>query len=327
MGTRLTSATDRIVRSVGDRPRALVGLAAARIGVGVAQLSLFLSDYGDRRVLFGAESFYPRDDVGHAGGFNLFVALGDGTVAFEVLYHLGIVLCVAMILGAGGRLVIAGAWAVCWSMWGANPFLIDGGDNLSMIVMPLLAVSRCTDRLSLRSSWPPIARVRGVGHTWLATMLSNAAALAIALQICLVYLMSGLYKAQGDMWIDGTALYYVMRTPEYFHPALSPLVLEHDHVVVLGTYGAMLALIGFPFLVVSRSVRPWAVSMMVTFHLSIALFMGLTSFALVMIACDTIFVSSHLERFVAWLRGRGGAGADDGPRSEDGRPSAVEIAA
>ncbi len=322
MGARLIALVDRGLRSASERPRALVGLAAARIGVGVAQLSLFLSDYGDRRVLFGAESFYPRDDVNHAGGFNLFVALGDGRLAFEIVYHLGIVLCLAMIFGLGGRLAIAGAWAVCWTMWGANPFLIDGGDNLSMIVMPLLAVSRCTDRLSLRTSWAPAVRLRTLGHGWAATLVSNAAALAIALQICLVYLMSGLYKAQGDMWVDGTALYYVMRTPEYFHPALSPLVLENDHAVVLGTYGAMLALIGFPFLVLSRAVRPWAVAVMVGFHLSIALFMGLTSFALVMIACDTIFVSSHLERFAAWLRNRGDD--TDPVQGERSAPAEVE---
>jgi antimicrobial peptide system SdpB family protein len=322
MDSRVSARIDGALRSATEQPFALVGLAAARIGVGAAQLSLFLSDYAERRVLFGPESFYPRGDVGREGGFNLFVDLGDGVATFEVVYHLGILLCVAMVLGFGGRLVVLGAWAVCWTMWGANPFMIDGGDNLSMVVMPLLAASRCCERLSIRTSWAPLLRVRALGASWWATLVSNAAALAIALQICLVYLMSGLYKAQGDMWVDGTALYYVMRTPEYFHPALSPLVLDHDHVIVLGTYGAMLALIAFPFLVISRSVRPWAVAVMVLFHLSIAVFMGLTSFALVMIACDTIFVSSHIEGFVRWLRDQ----RDDDTAVPD-RPAAEEVRA
>lgn len=312
----LTSRFDAVLVATTERPRALLGLAAARIGVATAQLSLFLSDYGSRRELHGPEGVYPRDQVAPDGAFNLFLLVGDGHLAFEILYHLGIVLCVAMMLGFGGRLVMVGAWAVCWSMWGVNPLLIDGGDNLSMIVMPLLAVSRCSERLSLRTSWSWSNRLRAANQTWPAVLANNAAAAGIALQICLVYLMSGLYKAQGDMWVDGTALYYIMRTPEYFHPALSPLVLDNDVAIVLGTYGGMLVLIAFPFLAISRTTRPWAVAIMISFHLAIAVFMGLTSFALVMVACDTVFVSSHLDRFVRWIKGRRGGPSD---------PAAVEV--
>ncbi|MFH9011381.1 hypothetical protein ACH4C6_08395 [Streptomyces sp. NPDC017943] len=38
--------------------------------------------------------------------------------------------------------------------------------------------------------------------------------------------------------------------------------------------------------------------------MSIAYFMGLTGFALTMIACDLVFLSGALDRALLWVRGR-----------------------
>lgn len=296
-----------MVRTVSDRvmafvlsattvARALVGMAVVRIGVGVGQLSLYLADYGDRRFLYGADGAFARSDISMAGGFNLYTVAGDSVAAFEVVYHLGALACLALALGLGGRLIVALTWVTSWSTWQANPMLIDGGDNLTMIVLPLLFFSQSMSRLSLRPRLGVLERLRWLERNWIGILLHNAAVVGVMGQICVVYFVSGIYKMQGQMWVDGTALYYIMRTPEFFHPTLSPLFFENDTLVVLGTYSAMVLLVAFPFMVLSRSVRRWAVAAMLGFHFSIALFMGLTSFALVMMACDCVFVSNEIER-------------------------------
>lgn len=305
MATRqLIAAARSAVVAVTETPRALTGLAIARIGIAVSQASLYTADYAQRHMLHGPDGVFPREQVSTAGTFNLYVAAGESVLAFEALYHLGLALCVAMALGVGGRAAIVGVWATSWSLWGANPMLIDGGDNVAMVVLPMLAVSMCCDRLSVRTGWAWAVEVRRRSRGWLAVLLSNAAAFGVMVQLCIVYFLSGMYKAQGEMWVDGTALYYIMRTPEYFYPPLSPLILENDAAIVVGTYAAMVTLIAFPFLVLSRSVRPWAVAAMLGFHASIGLFMGLTSFALAMMACDCVFVSGHAERAVGAVRAR-----------------------
>ena len=47
--------------------------------------------------------------------------------------------------------------------------------------------------------------------------MHNTAVLVISAQICVVYAAAGLYKAQGSMWQDGTALYYTMHL-DWFRP-------------------------------------------------------------------------------------------------------------
>lgn len=56
----------------------------------------------------------------------------------------------------------------------------------------------------------------------------------------------------------------------------------------------MLTSVFFPALVFFRVGRPVAVTAVLTFHLAIALLMGLTSFALVMAAYDLLFVDAHV---------------------------------
>ncbi|MGW6521897.1 hypothetical protein [Streptomyces sp. NPDC054962] len=69
---------------------------------------------------------------------------------------------------------------------------------------------------------------------------------AIAVQMCLIYMVSGLYKVQGEVWQDGTALFYIMRVPEFELPGWSSLVYDNDVLVFLGTYSSILFLVYFP---------------------------------------------------------------------------------
>lgn len=117
---------------------------------------------------------------------------------------------------------------------------------------------------------------------------------AIAVQMCLVYVVSGLYKVQGEVWQDGTALFYIMRVPEFELPGWSSLVYDNDVLVFLGTYSTTLFLVYFPTGILVARLRPWTAAASIAFHVSIGVFMGLTAFALTMVACDLIFLSSAL---------------------------------
>ncbi|MEU7416805.1 hypothetical protein AB0B23_08945, partial [Streptomyces antibioticus] len=58
----------------------------------------------------------------------------------------------------------------------------------------------------------------------------------------------------------------------------------------------------FPLGILVRRIRPWAALVSIGFHVSIAVLMGLTSFALTMVACDLIFLSGGIERTLTLAR-------------------------
>ncbi|MFZ4150585.1 hypothetical protein [Streptomyces pseudogriseolus] len=95
-----------------------------------------------------------------------------------------------------------------------------------------------------------------------------------------------------------------MRVAEFELPGWSNLVYENDLLVVLGTYGTVAFLVYFPLGVLVPALRPWAAAASICFHVSIAFFMGLTGFALTMIACDLVFLSGALDRALLWVRAR-----------------------
>ncbi|WP_185149134.1 hypothetical protein [Streptomyces sp. Ag109_O5-1] len=71
---------------------------------------------------------------------------------------------------------------------------------------------------------------------------------------------------------------------------------NNDLLVYFGAYATVIFLVYFPMGVVVGSLRPWAAAASIGFHVSIGLFMGLTGFALTMIACDLVFLSPELSR-------------------------------
>lgn len=189
--------------------------------------------------------------------------------------------------------MLAVHWALLWSFAQRNPLLLDGGDNLALIIVPMLLLTACFDRLRL---FPPLWTVPLITRHWLATLLHNIGVLAVGAQICLVYVTSGLYKVQGEMWQDGTALYYILRVPEFMWPGVSELVFTNALLVTAGSYAATLLLVMFPAMILVDWLRTPVTVAMVLFHVSIALLMGLTGFALTMIACDVVFIDAWLRR-------------------------------
>ncbi|MFI5867317.1 DCC1-like thiol-disulfide oxidoreductase family protein [Streptomyces sp. NPDC051546] len=289
----------RILDRAGGRPLGVLGVSATRLLLGFVGFMYYASQYGDRAYLFGPQGVLPWTEfVGtlhESGAFSLY-ELSHSRLWFELLFHAGILAAIAVTIGVGGRVGLAVHWTLLWSLYQRQPVLLDGGDNLAYLVIPMLLLTRCYSRLSMPSGLARrlSKRVPGAVRA-LSTPLHNLGLLAIATQLCLVYVVSGLYKVQGQMWQDGTALFYVLRVAEFNLPGVSSLVYENDVLVVVGTYITTLFLVYFPLGILVPRLRPWAAVASIGFHLSIALLMGLTGFALTMVACDLIFLSRPLE--------------------------------
>ncbi|WP_326721909.1 HTTM domain-containing protein [Streptomyces sp. NBC_00243] len=141
-----------------------------------------------------------------------------------------------------------------------------------------------------------------------ANLVHNAALVVIMAEACLIYATAGWYKIQGSRWQDGTAVYYPLHL-DYFSPwpALSDLMTQYGTIVMLVTYGTVIAQVAFPFTLFNRRVKNVLLVVMMTEHAVIAVVLGLPFFSLAMIAADAVFLpTSFLRRLGGWAtRARG----------------------
>ncbi|MGN6330860.1 MAG: hypothetical protein ACTHOD_04305 [Motilibacteraceae bacterium] len=287
--------TGEVVLALATTRHRLVGLAVLRVAIGATTVLSCLADYGDRRLLWGPHSYLTPDlaraaTSGRPGDGSLFL-LADSPLSFEVLFHLVIVASIVFTL-LGGRLLTVVEAVLLWSLHNRNPDVLQGGDNLAQIVVLLLCC--CTTDAYLA----PGARARrqrlAAAPPRAATLLHNAGAFLVAFQVCVVYLVAGYWKITGPLWQDGTALYYISRTPRFWTSDLAAALLAHPFLGPLlgtGLCSAITALeLAFPF--AALSARAWVrranVLAAALMHLGIAALMGLVCFGLVMVGADAV---------------------------------------
>lgn len=275
-------------------PRFLIGASVFRIVGGAGLLYQYLMSYAQRHYLFGPDGVFPYDEflktLSQQRSFSLY-ALSSSSWLFEALYHVGIVATLVWTLGVGTRWLTPLVWLLWWSMHERFPHLWDGGDNLMQIVLLYLCFANVGCHLTLAS------KRREMGPV--ASMLHNSALLAAGIQLCLVYGIAGLAKVQGESWRDGTALYYALRAGEFNWVGYSQYIYESSTLLVLLAYATVAFQVSFTFVFfLSNRLRTVWLAAGILFHLGILVFMGLTTFAVFMMATDLIFVADAHYR---WL--------------------------
>ena len=152
----------------------------------------------------------------------------------------------------------------------------------------------------------------------IVTVMHNAALVMAVIQVCVLYLAAGMFKIQGEMWQEGTALYYVLRTADYnVWPEVTSLLYTHPLLVVVGSYAAVFLQMAMPFSLLNARVKHVVMVGLLGMHVSIAVLMGLPFFSLFMIATDVLVISdSEYRRLGAALaRLRPGAAGTRAARS------------
>lgn len=143
------------------------------------------------------------------------------------------------------------------------PFGGEGSDEVSQIVLTTLLL------VSLRPT--PMAMQIGL---WL-----------IALQACLAYFVSGIYKITAPMWLDGTALTGVLRTRSYGNRTLAAWFAARPTTARWVSRGLSLSETLFPLVLLApSSFLPYFLAWGVAFHLTCAVVMGLDCFVWAFVA-------------------------------------------
>lgn len=280
--------------------KALYGLAVTRILFGITALGLLTSNFATRLYTFGPGSAWngelaaPVSDFPKIWIFSAFHAAMGNAVLYTLLYLLLGVLAVLFTIGWRFRIVLP----VFFCMWvgfiEANDMVGDQGDNMFRIALLLMFFADPAAR------WSIDARRRAKSGEWFApgsqpafigTVFHNLALVALTAQVCFVYASGALFKAGGAPWEEGYAVYNPLQTARFgTWPVLSDLVTSWGPMVVLFTWGSILIQVAFTLMLLTRPTRLIGLVGILSFHIGIAVLMGLPWFSLTMIAIDSIFI-------------------------------------
>lgn len=124
----------------------------------------------------------------------------------------------------------------------------------------------------------------------LQNLLNNTFYWVVLIQICLVYVMSTLYKLNDPAWVNGDALMYISRVDVFSGGFMRLLFEDNPTLSMIGTYGVLLYQGLFPLLIWVKKIKVPYLILGVIIHLMIALAMGIFTFGIVMIITYILFL-------------------------------------
>jgi hypothetical protein len=277
------------------------GLALLRMGYGLAVLVALLPDLRSFDEVWGGERSYLPALLAEENA-------ADGQ-DLRFIFVLAVTLLAAftLMIGAAARLSALVLVFSYRSVIDQNSYLSDGGDNLLQIALIFVVFANVSEVWSVDGMLRRNFRFSLTLSSWYRP-IANSAWILLVMQVCVVYVVAGLAKIRGESWMAGEGVIRSLASIQFqAFPALSRFMLEFDWILVFSSVFVVLLQVYFPFLVASRWTRVPTLFLMISFHAAIGLVMGLTSFALAMIASEMVFVSDNLVRRISrrrWLRGR-----------------------
>lgn len=285
---------------VGDR-HADYGLAVMRIVSGILTLGWLVLNIPVAARVWGPGSAYwdgYREVLVYRWPLDLLRDAGTGP--FWLWYVATILLAVAFILGWRTRVVTPLFFVFYAGINAQNVAIADGGNYFFRIMLIYLIFADVSRRWSLDARRRKRKKLK---ESEAGTVLHNLALCMVIAQLCIVYLEAGLYKVQGTLWQNGTAMYYPLQSEAYgVFPWLSDVATNFSWTVVLVTYFSVLIQIAFTFMLFNKVTRRIALIGILGMHLGIALLMGLPFFSGIMASADAVLVSgSTWVLVVAWF--------------------------
>ncbi|SFS30625.1 HTTM domain-containing protein [Marininema halotolerans] len=289
-------------------PHLLIGTSLLRVGFGLGLLYLYLYHMSERHLLWGSFGLWPTgpflEGANVRGVYTLFQWF-DSPWFLEGVYFGGILATLLFTIGYRTRLFSIITFVIFWSFYFRNPFITNGGENILRLEMFYLLFANAGAYFSVDHSRKKQRRRLAKAHRLFPyqAALHNFAVAAIALQLLFMYFTAGMYKVMGSMWQNGTAVYYAMRVQDYVWPGISEIVWSSEGLILFLTYSSVLFQIAFPFLLLNRYTKYFAVFGAMFFHLGVGLLMNLMLFSWYMISCEFILLTDRdYRRIREWLR-------------------------
>lgn len=216
---------------------------------------------------------------------SLYCVAGETNIPFAKGFSIIVLLLV--ISGFYPRWVAPLHWWVAISL-NISGRTVDGGEQVTSVLTFLIAIVALSD--SRRNHW----NISPAPSNSLLFTNSIIAMIVIKLQVAIIYFHAATAKFKVTEWVDGTALYYWFNSP--FFGLAEPLktlfapILNSSMVTVLTWTPLFLEVaLAFAFLM-DRRPKKVLLILGIVFHISIAIFMGIASFSIAMIAALFLYI-------------------------------------
>ena len=278
-------------------------IATYRILLGLVMLAnhaLLLPDVHDWFSNEGVISFATGRRLAGGGGFNLFKWLPHTDAAVWAVFLVSWLAALTMTLGLFTRASAAILFLTLISLHHRNVLVLNSGDTFLRIATFFIIFSQAGAALSL-DRLIRIARGKEAGAPLKSAPWAQR---LIQCQLALLYIYAFVWKATGNMWLSGTAVYYTSRIAEFWRFPV-PYVFEHVWTIKLWSWATLLIELALGTLVWIKEFRYWVLLAGVLLHLGIDWSMNIPLFAYIMIGAYVTFVEpEHLERAFGWFKAK-----------------------
>ncbi len=228
---------------------------------------------------WGKNSFIPKSTIELFFGnsiFNLFNYPLIENNPLVLIIALDVLLMVSF-FKLKNRILPILIYFVTLSLDARSYYILDGGNNL----ISLFSVFNMFFSLDKDKETP---------ISLLNSTLSNLSLLMAKIQVCIVYFIAGHSKLAGDLWSNGTALYYTLSVSEVSLNSVRDIVkIIHPIFIVLPAYFLLAFQLSFPWLIWFKSTRKFMIFAGSVIHLGISFIMGLTFFGYVLCISYCLF--------------------------------------
>jgi len=315
--SRLLGVLKRLSAALAARVSVdLRALAAFRIGLG----TLLLADLARRSRWLTA--FYTDDGVLPRRAFladyetirSVYLLAGEPW-AVGLLFAVAGAVAIALTVGYRTRLATVVSWALLLSLQTRHPMVLNSGDSLLLMLLfwsVFLPLGARWSVDAVRRAGPPDGSASADGTA--ASHRSDAAvatvaAMALLMQMLVMYLTNAVHKLEGDLWMSGEAVVYVMQADQFTYLLGNPLADFHGLLRVL-TVAWVALLFASPLLLLSTGFPRAAVaSLFIGMHLGMAVTMRIGLFPVVVVVGFIPFFQTPVwdtaERVVERFDGRG----------------------
>ncbi|MHC0433705.1 HTTM domain-containing protein [Streptomyces sp. O3] len=313
------------LRELTLRPYGLYGAAVVRIGVAGLFLLQLLREIAHADRLWGPGSPYTpelfsatmtaRDQDGALSWWYTWLGTQSPDL-FWAAYGLAVLVSLLYLLGWHTRLMAVLFAFVVAGFYVRGSLSNSGFELLSLLFANYLVLCASGRRWSLdarRASRSTSTEHGGPTEELrrrAVTVLHNAGLALLAFQVMVIYGTAGLYKARGESWRDGSALYYTLHLDDFAtFPELSGWLAGQTHWIALLAYATVFSQVLFPALVFNRRLKYVALAVMFGTHVGIGLLMALPMFSAITVVGDLVFLPTAFWLGVAragrMLRGPG----------------------
>lgn len=269
----------------------LRSLAVFRIAIATLILIDLLTRAGDLTAHYTDHGVWPVEAARRRlpiWGFSLH--LFNGTAEFQaILFLITGAFALAMLVGYHTRLVTPIVWLLTLSLHRRNPQVLQGGDHVLRMLLFWSMFLPLGNRYGIDAY-----RNRCSRHA--SCSIRSMSAVAILLQVCVIYWFAGLLKSRTTWYLQGDGVYYVLMLDRYVTP-IGKWLLDVDPILLkLLNYSTLgLELLG-PLLALSPIAKgPTRCGIIMAFwlfHLGMGLCLELWLFGYICSAAWLLFIPS-----------------------------------